>query len=124
MVFVRWSNVIETAAPRRRGYELPRRTSAFVAPRGRVVWRRRRALSVDHPDVVRTVMERRSAARAAVVVAACALSTACAGRAAPLEVSVAFVNTWRVEGETLSAEDRAIVERTALDTLRRAFDGF
>src|SRR5439155_2624984 len=61
---------------------------------------------------------------AAAVVAACALSTACAGRAAPLEVSVAFVNTWRVAGETLSAEDRAIVERTALDTLRRAFDGF
>src|SRR5260221_8001741 len=40
MLFVLWSNVIETAAPRRRGYELPRRTSAFVAPRGRVVWRR------------------------------------------------------------------------------------
>ena len=61
---------------------------------------------------------------AAVVVAACALSTACAGRAAPLEVNVAFVNTWRVADETLSAEDRAIVERTAFDTLRRAFDGF
>jgi len=69
-------------------------------------------------------MEGRRAARAALVVAACGLAAACSTRAAPVDVSVAFVNTWRVAGETLSAGDRAIVEQSALDTLRRAFDGF
>jgi len=69
-------------------------------------------------------MEGRRAARAAFVVAACALPAACSARAAPVDVSVAFVNTWRVAGETLGADDRAMVERSALDTLRRAFDGF
>ena len=72
-------------------------------------------------------METRNAARAAIAIAAALLAGACPSacrRRVPLDVVVTFVNSWRLAGAALSADDQAIVKRTTLDTLRSAFEEF
>ena len=42
----------------------------------------------------------------------------------PLDVGVTFTNTWRVRGQTLTADEQSRIKRTALATLREAFRDF
>ena len=69
-------------------------------------------------------MDAQNVFRIAVASGVMAGSLACAGRRAPLDVAVLFATSWRVAGETLAADDRAVVRRAALETLRGAYGGF
>ena len=42
----------------------------------------------------------------------------------PVDVDVAFTNSWRINGDPLTASEQARIKETALATLDRAFDGF
>jgi len=42
----------------------------------------------------------------------------------PVDVGVAFTNSWRINGDPLTAPEQARIKETALATLDRAFDGF
>ena len=74
--------------------------------------------TMDTYDSARTAIAMVAALLAAVLVATCR------ARPTPLDVAVTFVNSWRMAGEALSPGDQAIVKRTTLETLRRAYDRF
>jgi hypothetical protein len=72
----------------------------------------------DHVTGCRGRALRRSLAAAVAAVAACRPVPV------PLDVAVRFDNSWRIGAEPLTPSERTVVVRTALDTLRGAFDGF
>lgn len=52
------------------------------------------------------------------------VATSCRPARQPIRVVVAFENAWTCGGTGVSASEQALVKRTALQTLRRAYQGF
>ena len=59
-----------------------------------------------------------------VVAVGAVVAMSCRSTPEPLRVAVTFVNTWRVAGDELTAEERARLAAAALDAMRDAFAGY
>jgi hypothetical protein len=56
--------------------------------------------------------------------AALLLAALACGPPRPVDIGVTFGNTWRIRGQTLTADEQARIKRTALATLRGALSDF